>query len=88
MPVRKGFMTVGQEGVHLMTFRSRDGRGVELRVAEIEGQRRPTSVELAIPVVAAFETDLLGNRIGPVPSSSAKLSFDLQPWRVRSFEIR
>jgi len=59
----------------------------ELRVVEIEGGSGNASVESAVLSAGASETNLLGDKIGPVTSSADKLSFELQPWKVRTFEV-
>jgi alpha-mannosidase len=70
-----------------MVARKKEGQGYEIRVLEIAGQRGAASVELAVPAQGASETDLQGKKLGEAKFNSGKLSFDLEPWRVRTFEV-
>ena len=87
LPRRKGFITVTPSSAHLMVMRAKERQGFELRFLEVEGKHGSASVELALPMAAASETNLLGKKLTEVSSDSGKLSFELQPWRVRTFEI-
>ena len=87
LPRRKGFIAVNPSGAHLMVMRAKERQGFELRFLEVEGKQENASVELALPVAAASETNLLGKKLAEASSSSGKLSFELQPWRVRTFEV-
>jgi hypothetical protein len=87
LPQRKGFLTAGPESAHLMVLRKKERQGFELRFVEIEGKKGGASVELALPMTGASETNLLGKKVGEVSSSAGKLNFELQPWKVRTFEI-
>jgi hypothetical protein len=87
LPPRKGFVTVKPPSAHLMVLRTKERQGFELRFVEVEGKKGDASVELAIPMTRASETDLLGKKVAEVSSSAGKLNFELQPWRVRTFEI-
>jgi len=70
-----------------MVFRQKEQKGFEVRILETAGGTGAASVELAIPAHDASETDLQGKKIGEVTHNSGKLSFDLAPWRVRTFEV-
>ncbi len=87
LPKQKGFLTVRPEGVQLSAFRKKEGRGLELRVVEVDGQETTGTVELALPVAGAVETNLLGNNVGEVPRDGGRLSFKIQPWKVRTLEV-
>ena len=87
LPLRKSFITVQPENAHLMAFRQKEQEGFEIRVVETAGGNGAASIELAIPANGAIETDLQGKKIAEVAHSSGKLSFDLQPWRVKTFEV-
>lgn len=87
LPPSKSFITVQPENAHLMVFRKKEQEGFEIRVLETAGGKGPASIELAIPAQRASETDLQGKKVGEATLSSGKLSFDLQPWRVRTFEV-
>jgi alpha-mannosidase len=87
LPQRKAFITVAPASAHVMVFRKKERQGFELRLVEVEGKKGSASVELALPVAAASETNLLGKKVADVSLSAGKLSFELQPWRVRTFEI-
>jgi alpha-mannosidase len=87
LPQRRSFVTVQPSGAHLMVLRAKDEKGFELRFVEVEGKTGDASVELALPMTAASETNLLGEKTAEVSLSAGKLNFALQPWRVRTFEI-
>ena len=88
LPKRKGFITVRPDGVQLSAFRKKNGRGFEFRVVEVEGQEAAASAELAIPVAGAVETDLLGKKLAEVSPNGNQFSFDIQPWKIRTFEVK
>jgi alpha-mannosidase len=87
LPQRKGFIAVKPESAHLMVLRAKERQGFELRFIEVEGKQGSASVELAVPMNGASETNLLGKKVAEVSSSAGKLNFQLQPWRLRTFEI-
>jgi alpha-mannosidase len=87
LPQRKSFLTVSPEGTHLMVLRTKERQGFELRFVEVEGKKGDASVELAIPITSALETNLLGKKVGKVSLGAGRLNFEIQPWRVRTFEI-
>jgi alpha-mannosidase len=87
LPPRKGFITVRPESAHLMVWRAKERQGFELRFLEVEGKKGSASVELAVPITGAAETNLLGKKVAEVSSIAGKLNFELQPWRLRTFEI-
>jgi alpha-mannosidase len=87
LPPRKGFITVNPESAHLMVLRTKERRSFELRFVEIEGKKGSASVELGVPITGAVETNLLGKKVAEVASGAGKLSFELQPWRLRTFEV-
>jgi len=87
LPQRKGFVTVRPSGAHLMVFRPKERQGLELRLIEVEGKTGDASVELAVPITGASETNLLGKKVAEVASSAGKLNFELQPWKLRTFEV-
>jgi len=87
LPPRQSFMTVEPENAHLMVVRKKERQGFEIRVVEIAGRKGAASVELALPAQGASETDLQGRKVAEVTFRSGKLRFDLEPWRVRTFEV-
>jgi alpha-mannosidase len=84
---RKGFVTVRPSSAHLMVLRAKERQGFELRLLEIEGKKGDASVELAVPMSGASETNLLGKKVAEVSSSAGKLNFELQSWKLRTFEV-
>jgi alpha-mannosidase len=87
LPQRKSFLTVRPSSAHLMVLRTKECQGFELRFAEIEGKKGDAFIELAVPMTGASETNLLGKKVAEVSSSPGKLNFELQPWRLRTFEV-
>ncbi|HZP03081.1 MAG TPA: glycoside hydrolase family 38 C-terminal domain-containing protein [Terriglobia bacterium] len=87
LPDQKSFVAVTPESAHLLAFRKKESKGYELRVLEVDGQKGKATVELAVPMTSAAETNLLGKKVGEVSSSGGKLGFELHPWRVKTFEI-
>jgi alpha-mannosidase len=87
LAARKSFITMGPDNVQLLAFRKKERRGYELRVLEVEGKKANASIELAIPTAAVTETNLLGEKVAEVASSAGKLEIELDPWKVRTFEV-
>jgi alpha-mannosidase len=87
LPPSKSFVTVQPENAHLMVVRKKERQGYEIRVVEIAGQKGAASIALAVPAQGASETDLQGKKLAEAKFNSGKLSFDLEPWRVRTFEV-
>jgi alpha-mannosidase len=87
LPAAKGFVTVAPDSVQLSALRRKAGAGLEVRVVEVEGRAADAGVELALPVAAACETDLLGVRVADVARQASRLDFAIQPWKIRTFEI-
>jgi len=87
LPQRKAFIAVRPSSAHLMVLRAKELGGFELRFVEVEGKQGNASVELAVPITGASETDLAGKKVAEVSCSAGKLNFELQPWRLRTFEI-
>ncbi len=87
LPHSKSFITVQPENAHLMVFRQKEQEGFEVRILETAGEKGPASIELVVPSTGAAETNLEGKKIAEVDHGSGKLSFELEPWRVRTFEV-
>jgi alpha-mannosidase len=87
LPKRKGFIAVRPQSAHLMVLRAKEHHGFELRFVEVEGKQGSASVELAVPMTGVSETNLAGKKVAEVSSSAGKLNFQLQPCRLRTFEI-
>ena len=87
LPPRKSFVTLSPNNIQILALRKKDGPGSELRIVEVEGRKSGASVELALPIARCSETDLLGNRVADVPCDGSRVNFEIQPWRVRTFEI-
>jgi hypothetical protein len=84
---RKSFITMAPDSAQLLAFRKKERRGYELRILEVEGKIADASIELAIPMATVTETNLLGDKVADVSFSAGKLGIELNPWRVRTFEI-
>lgn len=87
LPASKSFVRVAPQSVMLSAFRKKTAPGLELRVVETEGQSAKANVEVGLPVAAAIETDLRGRKVGDVSRKENKLSFDITPWKIRTFEV-
>jgi alpha-mannosidase len=87
LPQRKGFVTVRPSSARLMVLRTKERQGLELRLVEVEGKKGAASVELAVPMTGGSETNLLGKKVAEVSTSPGKLNFELEPWKLRTFEI-
>ena len=87
LPKRNGFLSMSPESVQLLALRKEESGGAELRVVEVEGREIPVDLSLALPVSNAVETNLLGKKVAEVSRSGSKLRFEIQPWRVRTFEL-
>jgi alpha-mannosidase len=87
LPPSKSFLRVTPESVMLSAFRKKTPQGFELRVVETEGQAAEANIEIALPVAGAVETNILGRKIGEVSRHENKLSFPIDPWKIRTFEV-
>jgi alpha-mannosidase len=87
LPKAKSFVRVAPESVMLSAFRKKTSPGLELRVVETEGKAVEASVEVGLPVVGAVETNVRGRKIGEVSHRDNKLSFAVDPWKIRTFEM-
>jgi alpha-mannosidase len=87
LPLRKSFVSLQPENAHLMVMRKKEGLGYEIRVVEIAGQNGAASISAEMPARGASETDLQGIKQHAARYNSGKLSFELDPWRVRTFEF-
>jgi alpha-mannosidase len=86
LPPSKSFLRVTPETVMLSAFRRKSSNSYELRVVETEGKTADARFEIALPVADAVETNLLGRKIGEVSHGENKLSFPVDPWKIRTFE--
>ena len=81
------FIETKPHSVQLSAFRKRIGPGYELRVVETEGREAEASIGLELPVQGGVETDLLGRKIADVARDKSGLTFRIQPWKIRTFQI-
>ncbi len=87
LPPSRSFIKLTPDAVMLSAFRKKKTHGFELRVVETEGQGAQATVQLALPVTGAIETDLLGRKTGEVSSGKGRLAFSMGPWKIRTFEV-
>jgi alpha-mannosidase len=87
LPRRKGFISVSPENVQLSAFRKKPDGKFEMRVVEVEGKEATASVNLALPVSGAAETNLLGKKTGTASAVRGKVGFPLKPWKIGNFEV-
>ncbi len=85
-PTTRSFIQLKPDTLLLSSFRKTDA-GLELRVLENEGQATEATVEVGLPVKSAIETDLLGRRTGEVTHHKGRLTFRVQPWKFRTFQL-
>jgi alpha-mannosidase len=67
---------------------SRDG-AVMLRIYEATG--RPTNgveIRFHVPVSSAFETNLLGDEVRPLPPAHETLHLDLRPYEIKTLKLK
>lgn len=87
LPKRNGFLSLSPENTQLLALRKKESGGIELRVVESEGRETTVSIGLAWPVMSAVETNLLGKKVEEVLLNGSSLSFQIQPWRIRTFAL-
>ena len=87
LPRQKSFISVPSDHVQLSAFRKKERPGFELRLAEASGLEGPVSVELGFPFSAAWETNLLGEKLREVSRDNGRLSFHIKPWEIRNFQL-
>lgn len=87
LPAAKGFAAVTPASVELSALRRKPGRGLEVRVVEVEGRPAQASVVLGFLVAGACETNLLGAKVADVAREGNSLRFPIHPWKIRTFEV-
>ena len=87
LPTQKSFVSLSPDNAHFLAFRKKHGRGFEFRVVEVEGREASATLDLALPVTGASETDLLGNKVADVSHDGSRLKFKTQPWKVHNFDL-
>lgn len=87
LPASKSFVRVASDAVQLSALRKKAGGGLEIRVVEVDGRRSAASVELGFPIAGACETNLLGAKVVNVEREESRFCFDIQPWKIRTFEV-
>ncbi len=85
-PPARSFVELKPDTLLLSAFR-KTAQGVELRVLENEGQSAEATVAVDLPVKGAIETDLLGRRAGAVAHHKGRLTFGMEPWKFRTFQL-
>ena len=88
LPPTKGFVTIVPAAVQLSALRTKPGGGTEIRVVEVEGARSPVSLDLGFPISGACETNLLGAKVADVARETGGLRFAVDPWKIRTFEVK
>jgi len=88
LPPQASFLSVDRSHVMLMAFKAaEDGDGYIARFCEIENRRGKTKVEFFRPVRRAVECDLMENKTGPATVSRGDLSFDIAPFKIKTFRL-
>jgi alpha-mannosidase len=85
-PSARSFIELKPDTLLLSAFRKM-AQGLELRVLENEGQAAEATVAVDLPVKGAVETDLLGRRTGEVARQKGRLTFGIEPWKFRTFQL-
>jgi alpha-mannosidase len=88
LPATKGFVTLSPPAVQLSALRRKLGGGLEIRVVEVDGGKTAANVEVALPVTAAMETNLLGAKLADVAFDDNRLRFPIAPWKIRTFDLK
>ena len=88
MPPSKSFIRTTPDHVQLSAFRKRTGPGFELRVVEHQGAKAEAAIELGLPVRSVQETDLIGRKLADVAQADGRLKFEVDPWKIRTFQIQ
>jgi hypothetical protein len=87
LPPSRSFVKLTPDALLLTAFHKKTTQDIEFRVVETEGQRADGKVEIALPIAEAMETDLLGRKIGEVSRRKGRLTFSIEPWKIRTFKI-
>ncbi len=85
---RKSFINLSPENVQLCAYRENANGGIECRVANYDDRDVDATIEVGFPVEAAAETNFLGRKIAEVKRTGMQVSLKVQPWGVRTFEVR
>jgi alpha-mannosidase len=87
LPASKGFVSVTPDSVQLTALRKKPAGRIEVRVVEVGGQKSRASIELGFRFDSPRETNLLGVEVAKVDREGNALVFDVDPWKIRTFEI-
>jgi len=87
LPPSFSFLNISPASIHLSAFRRRPDGSYELRIVEAEGRRAEATVTIRLSVGKATETDLAGNRLGDATLRDSRLTFTLEPWKIRTFRL-
>ena len=89
LPRRWGLLEISSPNVVASALMpSRDG-AVMLRIYEATG--RPTNgveIRFHVPVSSAFETNLLGDEVRPLPPAHETLHLDLRPYEIKTLKLK
>ncbi|HLY20473.1 MAG TPA: glycoside hydrolase family 38 C-terminal domain-containing protein [Bryobacteraceae bacterium] len=88
-PRLRGFLDVSNRQVIVSAIKpSRDG-DIALRVYEAAGQpARGVRIQFAPRLVAAWAANLIEDKVQPLPVADNALSFDLQPYEIKTLRLR
>jgi len=87
LPARKSFVQIEPQNLQLLSFRKKEGPGLEVRTVEIAGKHEPASITIDVRTAQACETNLLGKKTGEAACRDGKVKFETRPWKVQTFEL-
>jgi alpha-mannosidase len=89
LPRRWGLLEISQANIVASALMpGRDG-SVMLRIYEASGKpANGIEVKFHVPVSSAFETNLLGDEIRPLPAAQDTVHLDLRPFEIKTLKLK
>lgn len=89
LPRRWGLLDISAPDIVASALMPGPDGSVMLRIYEASG--RPANgveIKLHVPVSSAFETNLLGDEIRPLPAAGDTLRLDLRPYEIKTLKLK
>lgn len=88
LPPQWGFLKVEGEAVATAVKLAEDSRSLIIRLVEFNGRRAKASLTFPTSIVSVYETNLLEERIKPLPFQGNRISVALSPYEIKTIEVK
>jgi alpha-mannosidase len=88
-PESRSWVSVDNNGVVVSALKpAQDGRGIIVRLYEVNGKPADASLRLWAPVASAVETDMLEEGAAPLDSDGTTVKIHFSPWEIKTIRVR